>query len=174
MIALLCLNCECTLNFSKSSSALNTSILTQSFKALPSMYRVWGFALYVFIYLFGFFSNDEIVPSVPIKYWTIFSFWTLKLLVESILFSFWDSRERWNLTWILTFKIYIDVPYFCSTHFTCSLTNFLGLEIRSKLVQNILSINCAIKFQPYHLVQASSLFCTCKYLVRYLEYKVAR
>ena len=70
-----------------------------------------------------------------------------------------------------------ELPYICTTHFTCSLTNFLGLEIRSKLVQNILSINCAIKFQLYHLVHVRipSIF-SILYLQVFsqLKYKVAR
>ena len=75
---------------------------------------------YVFIYLFGFFSNDEILLSVPNKYCTIFPFWTLKLLTESILFSFWDSLnatmigkdeiwpEFYLVTFILKFLIFVQ------------------------------------------------------------------
>ena len=148
------------------------------------MYRVWGFALlcfYLFIWVLFKWWNSPIRPHQILNNFSVLNyFWITcgKYFIFILrLTKYHNDRERWNFTWILTFNIYIDVPYFCATHFTCSLTNFLGLEIRSKLVQNILSINCAIKFQPYHLVHVRipSIF-SILYLQVFsqLKYKVAR
>lgn len=89
IIALLCLDCECTLKFSKSSSTLNTSILVTEFRSIILHLQGLGFCTFMFLSIYsGSFQMMKYYYPSPTNIAPFFRFELLNYLRKVFYFRF--------------------------------------------------------------------------------------